>query len=185
MPDYRRLYVSGGQYFFTLVTEGRRPILKDETARESLRIAIERCRAKLPIEMTAIVLLPDHLHMMWTMPVGDSDFSNRMQRIKAIFSREWLSRGGTAGLVSEYGQRYGHKGIWQRRFWEHFIRDTTDFENHYQYIHYNPVKHGYVKNVSDWPWSSFHLAVKKGYYSQNWGCADDSLPVKYTDLDLE
>lgn len=185
MPDYRRLYVPGGQYFFTLVTAGRRPILTGEPARESLRIAIEKCRAVLPFEMTAIVLLPDHLHMMWTLPVRDADFSNRMQRIKANFTREWLLRGGIPGNVRDYGRRYGHKGVWQNRFWEHFVRDSTDFENHYHYVHYNPVKHGHVRCVKDWPWSSFHEAVKKGYYTPTWGCSDHDPPAEYVDLDRQ
>lgn len=185
MPDYKRLYHPGGQYFLTLVTTGRSPILTEPAATAFLRRAIEDSRAQRPFEITAMVLLPDHLHMIWTMPAGDADFSSRVSRIKAAFTRDWIASGGREAQVSEPTRQTGRRGVWQKRFWEHLIRDSTDFENHYHYIHYNPVKHGYVRCVRDWPWSSFHKAVAKGFYPENWGCTDDGPPAHYVDLDRE
>jgi putative transposase len=185
MPNYRRLYVRGGQYFLTIVTADRRPILANRQAMDALRQSIDACRTTRPFEMTAIVLMPDHLHMIWTLPPGDSDFSARISQIKAHFTRQWLLTGGEESRISEFARKTGRRGVWQRRFWEHHIRDSTDFENHYHYVHYNPVKHGYVKCVSDWPWSSFHRAVAQGYYPNDWGCADYGPPAHYVDLDRE
>jgi putative transposase len=182
MSDYRRFYVPGGQFFFTIVTARRRPILANPQAQAALRQAIETCRESKPFQIPALVLLPDHLHMIWTMPPYDHNFSTRIGRIKADFSRLWLASGGHETSVREYDRKNGRRGVWQRRFWEHLIRDPTDFENHYHYIHFNPVKHGYVQCVRDWPWSSFHQAVAKGYYPPDWGCTNQGTPAGYIDL---
>ena len=119
--------------------------------------------------MEAVVILPDHLHTIWSMPEDDSDFSTRWRRIKEEFTKTYLANGGMEIQPSESGKKKKERGIWQRRFWEHSIRDEQDFEQHLDYIHYNPVKHGLVKSPHDWPYSSFSKWVKKGVYDEEWG----------------
>jgi putative transposase len=145
MPKDRRAFRPGGTFFFTLVTYGRRPFLCDELARTLLREAIEACRAVLPFTILAFVLLPDHLHAMWTLPPGDSDYSSRWKRIKKAFTRTWIAAGEWEGDVSDSRRRNRRRGVWQRRFCErqfreHVIRDNDDFERHLNDIHFNPVK---------------------------------------------
>jgi len=118
-----------------------------------------------PFQIDGIVILPDHLHTLWTLPEGDDDYSLRWRQIKSAFSRR-LDEGET---VSASRSRKRERGVWQRRFWEHTIRDDEDFARHLDYIHYNPVKHGHVKRVADWPYSSFHRHVQQGIYSLEWG----------------
>lgn len=185
MSRYRRLFISGGQFFFTLVTEHRRPILTSDLARRCLRNAITSVQIQWPFEMTAIVLMPDHLHTIWTMPPGDSNYSLRIMRIKALFTREFLLHNGNEAVTILSKQRRGERGVWQRRFWEHAIRNEHDFENHYHYLHYNPVKHAYVKCVRDWPYSSFHRNMKRGLYPEKWGYMDYGKPSEVIDLDCE
>jgi putative transposase len=170
MPDYRRLYIPGGLYFFTLVTHRRRRFLTDALARECLRVSLDLTRKSLPFDLVAIVLLPDHLHTLWKLPDGDDDFSFRWKCIKEGFTKDYLGRGGTEAGRSPSRKRRQERSIWQRRFWEHAIRDEQDFERHMDYIHYNPVKHGLVERPFQWPYSSFHRYVKLGVYPENWGC---------------
>jgi putative transposase len=164
MTNYRRNFVPGGGYFFTVNLADRRlRLLTDHVA--LLRAAFRETRAGHPFSIEAIVILPDHLHAIWTLPDGDADFSSRWRLVKSTFSR---------GLA--YGERIsssrvgkGERGIWQRRFWEHTLRDESDFARHVDYIHFNPVKHGHVRRVSDWPYSSFHRMVRLGVYPEDWG----------------
>ena len=153
---YRRVYVPGGTYFFTLVTHNRKPIFSDLEAVETLRMAFKYIMPRFPYSIVATVIMPDHIHAVWTLPEGDSDFSTRWRLIKSCFTRNWTNR---------------HKGVsvWQHRFWEHLIRNEKDLERHVEYIHYNPVKHGLVNSPSDWPYSSFSRFVKEGLYPANWG----------------
>ena len=109
-----------------------------------------------PFSNNAICLLPNHLHFIWTLPEGDSNYPVRWASIKALFSKYYLQHGGKDGNRNDSRKHKGEAAIWQRRYWEHFIRDDEDFRKHFDYIHYNPVKHGLVKNVSQWKWSSFH-----------------------------
>jgi len=122
--------------------------------------------------LNAIVLLPDHLHAIWTLPLGDDNYSGRWSVIKRNFTSRFLASGGTDWQVSAGKQRENRRGIWQRRFWEHTIEDEEDFETHFDYIHYNPVKHGLVKCPSEWEPSSFHRWVTKGVYPPNWACGN-------------
>jgi putative transposase len=126
------------------------------------------------MDLVACVLLPDHFHCIWSLPRGDDQFSIRWKRIKETFTREYLARGGTEGILSESRRKKLERGIWQRRFWEHLIQDETDFENCVNYIHWNPRKHGLVARVVDWRWSSFHTYVRRGIYEINWGGTDPS-----------
>src|SRR5262245_27259228 len=172
MSDYRRWYVPGATYFFTVVTHRRRPILTTPRGRLCLRGAMEEQRKSRPFEQFAVVLLPDHLHAIWTLPDGDSDYSTRWKQIKAKFTEQWLARGGDEGERSQWRQRRGERGIWQRRFWEHLCRDTDDLKRFLDYLHWTPVKHGLVSRVRDWPWCTFRKFVELGEYDIDWGNAD-------------
>ena len=163
MPNWRRAFVPGGTYFFTVVTDQRRPIFESDAARTILGNVIRECLRSHPFEVRAIVLLPDHLHSIWCMRSGDANYSGRWQWIKTQSTQRWLSAGRTTD---------GRRGVWQPKFWEHTIEEEDDFESHFDYIHYNPVKHGYVRCPVDWEWSTFHHWVQRGVYSKHWGCGD-------------
>jgi putative transposase len=172
MTDYRRWRVSGGTYFFTAVTLNRRPILVDDAARRSLRAAFRIVRLRRPFKIDAIVLLPDHLHAIWTLPAGDFDYATRWQLIKRRFTNEYLASGGTEVWRSASRVSKGERAVWQRRYFEHTCRDEADMKRCADYLHVNPLKHGLVKRVSDWPWSSFHRCVRLGEYEPSWGNAN-------------
>jgi putative transposase len=181
VSNYRRARVPGGTYFLTVVTEHRATFLCQNTARICFRSALESCRQRWPFTIDAIVLLPEHIHTMWTLPPGDSDFPMRWGWIKKEFTKSWLAAGGVEQPQSRSRQRNGRRGIWQRRYWEHAIRDEEDFERHFDYIHYNPVKHGLALSPGDWPLTSFHRWVKAGVYEPHWGSA--AVPMmKFDDL---
>jgi putative transposase len=129
-----------------------------------LRTAFDETRRRHPFTINAMVVLPDHLHALWTMPEGDADFATRWRLIKATFSRR-LPQGER---ISDSRAARGERGIWQRRYWEHTIRDENDFARHVDYIHINPVKHGLVTRVGDWPDSTFHRTVERGIYPEDW-----------------
>jgi putative transposase len=181
MSTYRRYFVPGGTYFFTVVTHERRRFLTQPISRQCLREALKCIRAKRHFEMPAIVLLPDHLHVIWTLPEGDTAYSVRWKRIKEEFTIKYIQAGGEEGPRTNSRLLRKERGIWQRRFWEHTIKDDDDFEQHFNYVHYNPVKHGLVKGPRDWPYSSFHKWVKLGVYQPDWGCLDDG-PVTFRNL---
>jgi putative transposase len=164
MPDYRRYRVPGGTYFFTVNLLERYPNDLLLGHHDILRFAVEKTRTIWPFHIDAWVLLPDHLHCVWTLPCGDDDFSNRWRRIKQEFSKALPK----TERRSEVRIARGESGIWQRRFWEHAIRDDADYAAHVDYCHINPVKHGYVEQVADWPYSSFHRFVKHGIVPSNW-----------------
>ncbi len=149
--QYRRVYVEGGCYFFTLALADRKSDLLVQNINH-LRAAFKTVKQNHPFEIDAIVVLPDHLHCLWTLPRNDFDYSMRWSLIKAHFSRRITK----TELIKSSRIKRGERGIWQRRFWEHTIRDEKDFYNHIEYIHHNPVKHGYVSNAKDWPYSSIH-----------------------------
>ena len=144
--QYRRADTKGGTYFFTLnLADRKKTLLTNEI--DSLRLVINRVKKKHPFQLNAMVVLPDHLHALLTLPQNDNDYSTRWSLIKAGFSR-LLPKDER---ISPSRKTKGERGIWQRRFWEHAIRDEQDFENHLNYIHYNPVKHGYVESAVDIP----------------------------------
>jgi putative transposase len=178
MSNFRRWFVPGGTYFFTLVTEGRQPLFADERAREFLRKAIEQCQERWPFRMGASVVLPDHLHMIWCMPSYDHDYPRRLAFIKRTFSSIWLESGAMEQPVTASKSAQRRRGVWQRRYWEHTIVDDQDFENHVDYIHYNPVKHGLVPCPHLWTWSTFHQWVKRDAYPVGWGCCCGEYGVK-------
>jgi len=163
MPSYRRAKLEGGTFFFTVATADRRGDLLVREV-ERLRRVYGNVRNRRSFETIAICILPDHLHAIWSLPPGDFDFSTRWNLIKSLFSR-----GLPAGSRSSSKAGKREKGIWQRRFWEHAIRDEADLVRHIDYIHFNPVKHGLVSQVRDWPYSSFHRYVERGVLPVDWG----------------
>jgi len=167
MPDYRRCRQAGGMYSFTVVSYCRQTILCDPEIRLALRQAISHVRMSQPFSIHAWVLMPDHLHCIWSLPEGDSDYSKRWGRIKRFVSHRCGDRYHN-GCNSLSRQKRAESAIWQRRFWEHCIRDERDYKAHLDYIHYNPVKHGLVKAARDWPYSSFNRWVKVGEYQPDW-----------------
>ena len=169
MPNYRRAQIAGGTYFFTVVLADRSARLLTDHV-DLLRGAFADVKSLLPFTINAIVVLPDHLHCVWTLPDGDHDFSSRWRRIKAAFSRAIPS---CADVTTSQASK-GERGIWQRRFWEHLIRDDADYDAHVSYIHYNPVKHGHVARASDWPHSSFHRFVRSGIYAADWAAGENA-----------
>ncbi len=169
MPNYRRHYVPGGTFFFTVVTHERRGLFVRAEFRTMLQEAIAKIRAKRPFAMPAVVLLPDHLHCIWTLPEGDTDYSTRWRQIKEVFTRSYLDAGGEEGARSKSRQHHAERAVWQRRFWEHTCWDQDDLNRCIDYIHWNPVKHGLVQRVRDYPWSSFHRHVAEGIYPLDWG----------------
>jgi len=163
MTDYRRHRVPGGTYFFTVNLYDRRSDLLTRNI-DILREAVRKVRVQAPFHIDAWVVLPDHLHCVWTLPDEDVDFSGRWQAIKTAFSKHIPP--GEFRSVSRL--KKGERGIWQRRFWEHTIRDDKDYGAHIDYIHFNPVKHGLVAHAADWPYSSFHRLVAAGCYPADW-----------------
>jgi putative transposase len=170
MPDYRRHRVPGGSYFFTVNLRDRRSHLL-VTQIDSLRSAVRAARARHPFHIDAWVVMPDHMHCLWTLPPGDVDFPARWQAIKAAFSRcVPPAEDRRASLV-----RKQEAGIWQRRYWEHAIRDERDFATHMDYIHFNPVKHGLSAHPADWRLSSFRRCVALGMYPADWANSSSEL----------
>ena len=171
MSHYRRCYVPGGSFFFTVVTERRAPILGNDLTRDLLRAAFRDCFGRWPpFRVDAMVMLRDHLHAIWTLPPDDTDYSKRWGAIKKHFTQSWLALGGPEQLRTASRLRHRRRGIWQRRFWEHALRDERDYVRHFDYLHYNPVKHGLVDRPRDWPYSTFHRWVERGAYDLQWAC---------------
>lgn len=169
MPNYRRLWCPGGTYFFTvnlLQRQGNDLLMRHI---DLLRVSVATVRNAYPFVIHGWVVLPDHLHCVIELPPNNTDFATRWRLIKMGFSK---------GLPQEEIRnasrtRRGERGIWQRRFWEHLIRDERDFNAHMDYVHINPVKHGLVKHVADWPHSTFHKLVEDGVYLPDWAGGDE------------
>lgn len=172
MPNYRRNFVPVGSYFFTCVTYQRQPILTTELGRRCLREAIEAVRCDHPFEVVAIVLLPDHWHTVWSLPRGDDRYPLRWMRIKEEFTQSWLQQGGSEVAQTESRKKHRYRGIWQKRYWEHTVRDEEDLRRCVDYVHWNPRKHKLVARVCDWRWSSFHRFMQEGEYGIDWGGTD-------------
>ncbi|ACK69828.1 conserved hypothetical protein [Gloeothece citriformis PCC 7424] len=169
--QYRRAKVAGGTYFFTVVTHKRREFLCELDNIEILKKAFRYVIQRHPFTIDAIIILPNHLHCIWTLPKDDYSFSKRWQLIKNFFSRNCPSQ--YRGEVSLSQQKKKEQAIWQRRFWEHCILNQQDFINHVEYIHYNPVKHGLVQAPKNWQYSSFSRYVQQGIYDLEWGSNEE------------
>ena len=173
MSNYRRSKVGGATYFLTINALERHH--NDVLVRhiEALREAVRVVKAKYPFIIHAWVVLPEHMHCVIELPVGDCDFSTRVRLIKLIFSKSLPK----VEKLSTSRQNRHERGIWQRRFWEHLIRDERDFERHVDYVHFNPVKHGWVACVKDWPYSTFHRFVAQGILPCDWAGDDVGLAL--------
>ena len=166
MSHYRRPHLAGASYFFTVALADRRSDLLVSHIDE-LRHAYRHVQSQHPFSTIALCVLPDHLHAIWRMPADSGDFSLRWRLLKTYFSRHFPA----AVDRSSSKIRQGEKGIWQRRYWEHQLRDDDDLQRHVDYIHFNPVKHGLVSRACDWPYSSFHRYVARGWLPADWGLA--------------
>ena len=163
MPEYRCSHFPGGYFFFTVVTFNRKPILIQEQAIDLLREAWLITQSRFPFITEAVCILPNHLHCIWHLPDGDADFSVRWKELKRRFTMNYLQIIGPVEGRNLSRIKHGEASIWQRRFWEHTIRDQEDLNRHVDYIHFNPVKHRLVRQPVDWEWSSFHRYVKDGF----------------------
>jgi putative transposase len=163
---YRRSRIAGATYFFTVVAHERRPVLVGPRVLSALRAAFRREQAAGHLSLDAIVVLPDHLHCIWTTPADSADFPGAWRRIKAAVSRACADK--LEGSLNPSRRAKGERGLWQRRYWEHAVRDEDDLRRHLDYVHFNPVRHGYVATPAAWPHSSFRRFVRRGLYPESW-----------------
>ena len=165
MTQYRRIYTPGASWFFTVNLARRKNNQLLVERIDLLREAFLYVKKRKPLDINSVVIMPDHLHCIWTLPEGDADYSGRWKLLKGYFSRGIPKD----EFVSQSRMKRRERGLWQRRFWAHMLTDQDDFNVHFDYIHWNPVKHGWVEFVKDWPYSSFHRYVDSGIYSVDWG----------------
>jgi len=170
IPDYRRYFVPGGTYFLTVATYRRRPLLTDPNNLRRLRQAIREVKRDQPFEVLAAVVLPDHLHFVWSLPAGDDQYPKRIGRMKVLFTRSYRGQGVEPRAVSASRRKHRESDVWQRRFWEHTIRDEHECGRCLDYVHYNLVKHGLATCPHLWKASSFHRWVERTLYEPHWGC---------------
>jgi putative transposase len=182
MPQYRRSYLPGGTFFLTLVTYCRRPLFKQPDNIALLRAAIAKVKQEKPFTVIGAVILPDHLHFLWTLPADDCNYSVRVSRLKVLFTRALKQKEPSTLNISASRQKHRESDVWQRRFWEHTIRDEADWQQHLDYIHYNPVKHGLVSCPHLWAYSSFTRWVERGSYSADWGCVCSGKVIQLPDF---
>ncbi|MGH8497476.1 MAG: REP-associated tyrosine transposase [Methylococcales bacterium] len=173
MSNYRRVFIPGGVYFFTVVTYQRKAIFAMPENVDVLRIAYKRIMAEKLFTTDAIVVLPDHLHCIWRLPEGDADFPERWREIKKIVSKRIGIKRHDRNAMD----------LWQPRFFDHVLRNEEDWRGHVDYIHYNSVKHGLAASPAEWPYSSFHKAVAKGWHAENWGSNGE--PETIDNMNLE
>jgi putative transposase len=164
---FHRLLVNGGTYFFTLVTYKRIPLFSSQETINLLSDALQHTATRMPFESIAYVILPDHMHFIWSLPETSNDYSTWWRLIKSFFTHHYDNKG--IAVVSSSRKKKKEQAIWQRRFWEHWIRDEVDLLHHIEYIHFNPIKHGYVNSLMDWNNSSFLKYVSDSLYPSNWG----------------
>ena len=179
MPEYRHIYVPGGTFFITLVTYQRKPLFSNPENISKLRYAVATARSEMPFEIVRAVVLPNHIHFLWTLPADDLAYSKRVGRLKVLFTQSLRGKGRLHKNISSSRAKHRESDVWQRRFWEHTIRNEADFERHLEYIHYNRVKHGFVSCPHLWGYSSFDRWVQKGMYKNDWccGCCSQELTV--------
>lgn len=168
MPNYIRADAPGATFFFTvtLADRGAR-YLVDQVA--ELRACVKTVKERHPFDIEAMVVLPEHIHALWRLPVDDGDYSTRWMLLKQSFTHRLAELGVLREDATKRRGRRGEHTLWQRRFWEHQIRDEDDFARHVDYIHFNPVKHGWVLRARDWPYSSLHRYVRQGMLAPDWG----------------
>ena len=171
MATYRRSHANGATWFFTLATYRRRPLLARPDVLSALRLAIKQAGQRYPFKIVAWVVLPDHMHALWALPEGDGDYAVRWAMIKRLTSQS--VRDTLPPVTSKSMQARGEIGLWQRRYWEHQIRDEPDLHRHMDYIHFNPVKHGLAANSGQWPHSTFHRYVRAGLLPADWAVGNE------------
>lgn len=169
MSNYRRDKTPGGIYFFTLVTYQRIWVFNNDQDVEILRAAMSHVKKHDPFEIDAIVILPEHLHLIMQLNEDDSNYSRKLANIKRNFGKIYQKQYQIESILTNSAIKRSERGIWQRRFWEHRIKNSKDYEAHVNYIHYNPVKHKLVQSVADWKWSSYFKFLKAGFYDKDWG----------------
>ncbi|MDX1811665.1 MAG: transposase [Gammaproteobacteria bacterium] len=177
MPEYRRVWIPGGTYFFTVNLHERKNNNLLIQQIDLLREVIQRVKSKHPFTIHGWVVLPEHFHCILSLPENDSDFATRLRLIKSGFSKLVPNN----EQLSESRLKRGERGIWQRRYWDRMIRDQADFNAHMDYIHINPVKHGLVNRVQDWPYSTFHKLVEQGVYELDWAGSQGADGLEYED----
>jgi putative transposase len=168
MPNYIRTQTAGATYFFTVTLENRgERFLVDHVA--ELRACLKTVKERHPFDIEAMVVLPEHIHALWRLPVEDGDYATRWMLLKQTFTRRLSELGVLPPEAEKPRGRRGERSVWQKRFWEHQIRDDEEFARHVDYIHFNPVKHGWVLRARDWPYSSLHRFVREGRLPEDWG----------------
>jgi putative transposase len=170
MPNYRRAYIPGGMLFLTIITYRRMPIFGAPENVALLPRVIQRVKQEQPFDFPAAVILPDHVHFLWSLPRGDTSYSRRIGAMKVLFTRVPRGRGALPIDVCASRRKHRESDVWHRRFWEHTIEGEDDFERHLNYIHHNPVKHALAACPHLWPYSSFRRWVRNGLYPEDWGC---------------
>ena len=186
MSNYRRYFVPGGTYFFTITTYRRKPLFAVERNVQLLRQSVAMIKNEQPFVINAAVVLPDHLHFLWSLPPGDDQYSKRIGRIKVEFTKALRGSQYLPGNVTISRRKHRERDVWQRRFWEHTIRDETDFERHFDYIHYNAVKHGLTTCPHRCTATSFHYWVAKNVLDVRWGCNCTGRyypPIDFSDIE--
>lgn len=168
MVSYRRNHIASATYFFTVNLRDRQQMLRVDHV-DAFRDVVRVVRQEIPFVIDAMVIMPDHWHSVWTLPGGDAAYARRIRLIKSRFTRKLLAAG-----VPLTKDKRGDYDLWQKRYWEHTVRDDGDFEAHVNYVHINPVKHGYVRRAVDWPHSTFHRYVRQSVLPADWACSDQS-----------
>jgi putative transposase len=168
MPNYRRVKIKGGTYFFTLITHNRNKLFASSKTRELFLEALEHVRIYHPFTLIAYCILPDHIHLLIKLPEDDDNFSTRISEIKKRFTKQYRAKNNISQSKNSLVKQQ-NISLWKDRFWEHYIRDENDLSRHIEYIHFNPVKHGLVNQTKDWRASSFFDYVQKGYFDSDWG----------------
>ena len=182
MSNYRRLYFQGSTVFLTIVTYQRFPLFKNPDMIAKLRLAVSTVKKEKPFEIVGAVILPNHLHFIWSLHKNDSNYSQRIARMKVLFTRSIGRHLRSLDNISNSRRKHRESNVWQRCFWEHTIRDEKDLEKHLEYIHYNPVKHGLVSCPHHWEYSSLNKWVQKGLYPVEWGCCCQGKSPKIPDF---
>lgn len=172
MPNYLRAKNPGGTFFLTFVSHDRRPFLTDDLAIDCIFNAYREIVRRRRFLLHAYCVLPDHIHVLVTLPRRDTDFPTRCRAFKSAFTRAYVRAGGKEGQRNVSRYRSGEAAVWQRRYWEHSIRNQHDFQRHFDYIHFNPVKHGLVREPEEWEWSTFRRYALRGWYEASWGKAE-------------
>lgn len=170
MPQYRRYYQRGSCIFLTLCTHQKRSIFHTPENIHKLRLALAQTKSEMPFEIIAAVILPDHIHFLWQLPENEWDYSKRVGRMKALFSKSMGDVGYEPDYLSLSKKKHREKAVWQRRFWESTVKDERQFAAYVDYIHFNPVKHGYTACPHQWEFSSFHRWVRDGQLNRDWCC---------------